>query len=57
MAMTGVDASPVPPLVAANTEHSYTVNGAKPVSVVTTSVTLFEETTSNMMRDSLQITV
>ena len=56
MAMTRVDASPVPPLVVANTEHSYTVNGVKLVRTVTTTVS-FEETTSNMMRDSLQITV
>ena len=56
MAMPGVDAAPVPPLVVANTEHSYTVNGVKPVSVVTTIASLFEGMTSNM-RDSLQITL
>ena len=56
MAMPEVDAAPVPPLVVANTEHSYTVNEVKPVSVVTTIASSFEGMTSNM-RDSLQMTV
>ena len=57
MAMIGADASPIPPLVVANTKHSYTVNGVKPVRTVTTNVSLFDGMTLNMMRDSLQITV
>ena len=56
MATTGVDVSPVPPLVVANTEHSYTVNGVKPVSMETTILSSFEGMTSNM-RVALQITV
>ena len=56
MAMPGVDALPFPPLVVANTEHSYTVNGVKSVSVVTTTVSSFEGMTSKM-RVSLQMTV
>ena len=57
MAMTGVEASPVPPLVDANTEHSYTVNGVKPLNMDTTRVSSFEEMTLNMMEDSLHSTV
>ena len=56
MAIAEVDAAPVPPLVVANTEHSYIVNGVKSVSVETTIVPSFDGMTSNM-RDSLQITV
>ena len=57
MAIEELEVSPTPPLVVANTEHSYTVNGVKPVRLVTTIVSLFKGMTTCMMRDSLQITV
>ena len=56
MATAEVDAAPVPPLVVANTEHSYTVNGVKSVSVETTIVSSFDGMTLNIS-DSLQMTV